>query len=360
VLAAPEFDPFFERSGGYGYCWPRDAVGVCLAMEAAGFPDHLARFLSWARRSQRPEGFWEQRYWLSGERGPSWCTAQGSLQIDQTASVLFAMGRHARRLHERQRLEFFEEIWDSARRAADYLCRSISPQTGLHTTAFDLWETFRGTFTYSNGAISAALREAAYLARHTAQHRLADKWEAAAAAVKQVVMAQLWQGEAFARGFDADGQLDRSLDASAMGLITPFEVLRLDDPEEREVARKALEGLAKRLVRQGDGAEALLRFEGDQYAGGGPSALATIWFAQSLLRLALAPGASEAEASSYRDRAIASLRAVLRSGTTTGLLPEMMGPGPGGHWAVPHAWAMGAFVTACLLLDRLARAHTEQ
>jgi hypothetical protein len=45
---------------------------------------------------------------------------------------------------------------------------------------------------------------------------------------------------------------------------------------------------------------------------------------------------------------------VLHSGTTTGLLPEMMGPGPGGHWAVPHAWTMGAFVTACLLLDRLA------
>jgi GH15 family glucan-1,4-alpha-glucosidase len=71
VLAAPEFDPFFERSGGYGYCWPRDAVDVCLAMEAAGFPQDLGRFLSWARRSQRPEGYWEQRYWLSGQRGPA-------------------------------------------------------------------------------------------------------------------------------------------------------------------------------------------------------------------------------------------------------------------------------------------------
>jgi len=360
VLAAPEFDPFFERSGGYGYCWPRDAVDVCLVMEAAGFPQHLGRFLSWARRSQRPEGYWEQRYWLSGQRGPAWCTAEDSLQIDQTASVLFAMGRHARALDERPRLEFLEEIWDAARRAAGYLARSISPETGLHTAAFDLWETFRGTFTYSNGAISAALREAAYLARQIKQDRLADRWEALAATVKQALMTRLWQGDGFARGMDASGQLDRALDASAMGLITPFEVLRLDDPAELETARKMVAGLAGRLARPAYGAEAMLRFEGDEYAGGGPSALATVWFARSLLRLALAPGTPQEEANSHRDRAVASLRAVLRSGTTTGLLPEMMGPGPGGHWAVPHAWTTGGFVAACLLLDQLAHSDTAQ
>lgn len=360
ILAAPEFDPFFERSGGYGYCWPRDAVDVCLAMEGAGFPRYLARFLSWARRSQRAEGFWEQRYWLSGQRGPAWCTSEESLQIDQSASVLFAVGRHARALDERPRLEFLEEMWDSARRTAEFLHRSISPETGLHATAFDLWETFRGTFAYSNGAISAALAEAAYLAHTSGQHRLAREWEAAAASTKQALLARFWQGDAFARGLTAGGQLDRATDASALGLIAPFGVLRLDDPEERQIAGRAIEALAKRLSRRADGAEALLRFEGDQYAGGGPSALATVWFARSLLTLALAPGVTAGEANSYRDRAVASLRAVLRSGTTTGLLPEMMGPGPGGHWAVPHAWTMAGFVSACLLLDRLARSKTDQ
>jgi GH15 family glucan-1,4-alpha-glucosidase len=251
-------------------------------------------------------------------------------------------------------------MWDSARRAAEFLHRSISPETGLHTTAFDLWETFRGTFAYSNGAISAALGEAAYLARTSGQDRLAEEWEAVASSTKQAVLARFWQGEAFARGLTAAGQLDRASDASALGLVAPFEVLRLDNPEERKIARNAIEGLAKRLAGAADGAEALLRFEGDQYAGGGPSALATVWFARSLLRLALAPEVTEGEANSYRDRAMASLRAVLRSGTTTGLLPEMMGPGPGGHWAVPHAWTMAGFVSTCLLLDRLARPETEQ
>ncbi len=355
ILAAPEFDPFFERSGGYGYCWPRDAVDVCLATEAAGYPQYLHRLMSWAHRSQRPEGYWEQRYWLNGQRGPSWCTTESSLQIDQTASVVFAMGRHARALDERARFTFLEEIWDSARRAADYLTLSISPETYLHSTAFDLWETFRGTFAYSNAAISAALREAAYLARHSGQDAVANGWDAAAAGVRQAIMSRLWQGDGFARGLDVNGQLDRAVDASALGLITPFEILRLDDSEEYEIARKTVETITGRLGREAYGGEALLRFQGDQYAGGGPSALATVWLAQALLLLALAPSTSSADADTYRERATGALRSVLRSGATTGLLPEMMGPGPGGHWAIPHAWTMGGFVRACLLLEQLTK-----
>jgi hypothetical protein len=34
----------------------------------------------------------------------------------------------------------------------------------------------------------------------------------------------------------------------------------------------------------------------------------------------------------------------------------MMGSGPGSHWAAPHAWTMAAFVTDCLLLDRMPSA----
>jgi len=353
ILAAPEFDPFFERSGGYGYCWPRDAIEVCLAMEAAGYPEYLANFLSWAVRAQRPEGYWEQRYWLSGQRGPAWCTAADSIQIDQTASVLFAMGRHARALDERNRIAFLENIWESAHRAADYLTCSISPDRNLHSTAFDLWETFRGTFTYSNAAISAALREAAYLARNSAQDALADQWNELASVVKNAILTHLWQGDAFARGYDAAGQLDRTVDLSALGLITPFQVISLDDSEERDVATKAIHAIATRLSQPENSAETLLRFERDGYAGGGPSAVATLWFAQALLHLALAPGSTRDQVASYRTRAVASMRATLRSGTTTGLLPEMMGPAPGTHWAVPHAWAMAAFTNACHLLDQL-------
>jgi len=351
VLAAPEFDPAFERSGGYGYCWPRDAVEACLALEAAGYPGYMGRFLTWAQRTQRPEGYWEQRYWLSGQRGPAWCTEQGGLQIDQTASVLFAMGRHARGLAEGDCARFVAALWDSARRAGQYLTDQIDPATGLHRVAFDLWETFRGSFTYSNAAISAALREGAFLARVAGQPHIAEEWGAAARAIKQAVMSRLWQGEIFARGFDANGSLDAAADASLLGLIAPFEFLSLDDPQEREVARTCVEALVRRLGRPLGGAEVLRRFDGDQYAGGGPGALTTMWLVRVFLELARALRDDPAAAQGYRARALASMRAVLAAGTATGLLPEMMGAGPGAYWAVPHTWTMGSFVLASLLLD---------
>ena len=45
-LAAPEFDPMFERCGGYGFVWPRDAAEVVLALELAGFPDMVGHSLT--------------------------------------------------------------------------------------------------------------------------------------------------------------------------------------------------------------------------------------------------------------------------------------------------------------------------
>ncbi len=353
VLAAPEFDPAFERSGGYGYCWPRDAVEVCLALEAAGYRRYMAPFLAWTRRTQRPEGYWEQRYWLSGERGPAWCTEQDRLQIDQTASVLFALGRHARTLAESEWPGYLAELWDSALRAGRYLTSQIDADSGLHKTAFDLWEISRGSFTYSNAAISAALMEGAFLARGAGQTTVAREWEKVASGIRQAVMSRLWLGSVFARGLDTNGRVDPGVDASALGLIVPFEFLDLNDPQQREMARTCVEELVRRLGERVNGADALRRFEGDQYAGGGPGALTTIWLARVLLKLSLAYRGQAERARAYHSRAVACLRAVLAAGTSTGLLPEMMGPGPGGHWAAPHAWTMANFVLAALLLDGL-------
>jgi oligosaccharide amylase len=357
VLAAPEFDPMFERSGGYGYCWPRDAVEVCLALDAAGCPEYMDDFLAWAERTQAPGGYWEQRYWVTGDRAPSWCTGTDKLQIDQTASVLFAMGRRARALEGMARVKFLASVWDSARAAARYLAASLSPQH-LHRSASDLWETFRGSFTYSNAAIGAALHEAAELATMVGSEQLAAEWEEQAGAVREAVLTHLRHGESFARGLDAAGHLDTTADASLLGLITPFAFLRLERPEEAKMARELVAGLVRRLGRWVDGAETLRRFEGDAYAGGAASAVTTLWLARALLALAHAWGADQQAAGDYRARAIASMRAVIAHGTPTGLLPEVMGRRPGDYWAVPHAWAMASFVTAAVALNTIPPGRT--
>lgn len=357
VLAAPEFDPMFERSGGYGYCWPRDAVEVCLALEAAGYQEYMDDFLAWAERTQAPGGYWEQRYWVTGDRAPSWCTGTDKLQIDQTASVLFAMGHRARALEGMARVKFLASVWDSARAAARYLAASLSPQH-LHLPASDLWETFRGSFTYSNAAIGAALHEAAELATMVGSEQLAAEWEERAGAVREAVLTHLRHGDIFARGLDAAGHLDTTADASLLGLITPFGFLRLDRPEEAAMARALVTGLVRRLGRWVDGAETLLRFEGDSYAGGAASAVTTLWLARALLALAHAWGVDQQMAADYRARAIASMRTVVAYGTPTGLLPEVMGHRPGDYWAVPHAWAMAAFVNAAVALNTIPLGRT--
>lgn len=353
VLAAPEFDPAYERSGGYGYCWPRDAVEVGLGLEAAGYPEYLQRFLEWAMGCQRLEGYWEQRYWLGGERAPSWCTHEDRLQIDQTAAVLFALGRGVESLAPPEREEYGLRVWPSVRAAADYLVRSLSPVTNLHLPAFDLWETFRGSFTYSNAAISCALEGAAVLAREAGDETRTAQYEERASAVRQAVMERLWQGDYFARGMDLEGRVDTTADASILGLITPFPFLRLDRPEERARAAALIDALGRRLGRVVAGGELLLRFEGDSYAGGGPGITPTLWLVRALLALA-ARDRDAAGVEACRSRAIASLRAVLSLGTPTGMLPEMVGPGPGELWAVPHAWSMASLVEAVVRLDELS------
>ena len=92
-------------------------------------------------------------------------------------AVLFAMGQHGRSLAGRQRVAFLERTWPAAQCVAEDLVRTVSTPTGLHAPAFDLWETFQGSFTYTNAAVSCALRQAAFLGRAVGEEGLSVTWE---------------------------------------------------------------------------------------------------------------------------------------------------------------------------------------
>src|SRR5205085_3259665 len=55
-IAAPEFDPGFVDSGGYGFVWGRDMAFGLLAALAAGRHAEAAHGLRWLTRIQAPEG----------------------------------------------------------------------------------------------------------------------------------------------------------------------------------------------------------------------------------------------------------------------------------------------------------------
>jgi len=352
-LAAPEFDPMFERCGGYGFVWPRDAAEVVLALEAAGFPEMVERFFEWARTTQHAEGYWEQRYWISGERGPGWCSFLDSIQIDQTGSMIYALGVHADRLPAHERPGFHERYWPVVESAIDYLTNALG-ENGLHTQAFDLWEKYRGSFTYSNAGIYAALLTAARWAEARSLDERAVSWRETAARIKGVLLAECWNGSYFARGYDERGEIDWGVDSSMLGVLDPFEMLLLDDADERAMVESMVRVIQERLTKTLPDGNAIIRHEGDDYMDGSAGGVNTLWLARVLLRLALYYRVLDPETSRcYREQAEDYMRVVIARGTSTGLLPELIGTTSISRWAVPHGWAMSCFVMCALLLQQL-------
>ncbi len=353
VLAAPEFDPQFERCGGYGFVWPRDAAEVALSLEESGYPELVGKFMKWAKKTQRECGYWDQRYWASGQVGPGWCSFLDSLQIDQIGSVITALGEHVDNIDDlKQKNIVIDEFWEMTENALSYLVSAIGDD-GLHTQAFDLWEKFKGSFSYSNASIWAGLMVGAKWAGMRNEIILAEKWTATATKIKDVILENCWNGEYFARGYDQNGEIDWQIDSSMVGIFDPFKMIDIDNPEEFKMIENIIYTIRTRLTKFLPTGEAIIRHEYDDYVDGCAGGVNTLWIARVMLRLAIKLKKSNHEkAEQYRIDAVKYMRTVISRGTTTGLLPELIGGSPTTPlWAVPHGWAMASYLTCCRLLD---------
>ncbi|NPV49525.1 MAG: hypothetical protein HPY69_21480 [Armatimonadetes bacterium] len=353
ILAAPEFDPAYERCGGYGYCWPRDASEAAEAMAVAGYPEVLSRLCSWYRQAQLDSGLWGQRHWADGQVAASWALRRGFEQLDQTAAALCSLCGHVLSGPNDERPQRVAEYWEAIQRAASALAAQVDDR-GLHHHACDLWETYCGIFVYTNAAFARALSLAAECAGLAERPRLQQQWSETAARLKAGTL-ELFNGTYFPRGMRQDGEVDDVVDSSTLGLCEPWRLLSPSHPEERAMALSNLREIERRLLQPlGDG-HGLRRFEGDVYLGGVVGCVNTLWLAQVYLRLAVAEQAENpAEAASFRGRALDYIRVCLSRATPTGLLPELIGLQPDTpYWAAPHAWASALLVRCALLLDEL-------
>lgn len=352
AIAAPEFDPEFVSCGGYGYFWPRDGAEFISGLMDAGYPEFAVACLDWCAAAQDPSGLWEQRYFLNGQPGPNWCLAPDALQIDQVGAVLWGLGKWI----DHTGAAIADTHAAMVRRAADYLVSRLS-EKGVHGNAFDTWETFVGSFTYSNASIHAGLSTAA---RVLDEQRYRD----AARRLKDGVLKHFLRDDAgypyLVRGFHSDGTPDSTVDSSSLGAIEPFALLDLDNDHDLAIAEGTFRAIRERLEVDWEGGRAIRRFEGDAYVGGVPACVNTLWMARCALVLSarLRSINRSDEARSMADRAEVYLKTVLRRATPTGLLPELMqGPTGQRYWAAPHGWAMASFVSGVLLLARERKAQ---
>jgi GH15 family glucan-1,4-alpha-glucosidase len=348
TIAAPEFDPSFEQSGGYGFVWPRDLGYVVLSFLAAGRGDLAVPALRWLAREQAPEGLWLQRYWTDGSLAPSW----GLHQLDETGMVVFAYEAAWRELGD---AALDRELWPSARAAADFLCGFLDAETGLPLPSVDLWEQSDGQHAYSAAATFGGLAAAGAMAsRH--EPSLASRYLETAESVRAGIEAHLWSdehgrylrsrwvGRSDELGEEPPPVFDRPLryptravrsadredarvDSSLLGLAWPFRAVDPDSPR----MRATLEAVEREL-RLGDGG--VLRHEDDDYAGGNPWLISTLWLGL-------------AERQSGDDAGLrASLDYALARQTPLGLLPEQATREGDPAWVVPLGWSHAMLILA--------------
>ncbi|HUU84244.1 MAG TPA: glycoside hydrolase family 15 protein [Phycisphaerae bacterium] len=341
-IAAPEFDPYYSHSGGYGYCWPRDAAVSAMTAARIGFPEMAEAFFDWCRRSQLDDGHWFQRYWTDASEAPSWCVRENEIQLDQTCAVLHAASLFADLLGE-GRSGFIEQFRETARRAADAIIAHIG-EDGLHRQSADLWEGSWGSFAYTQAAMVAALREG---------HRVFDTPTPDLERVRRVLFDRFWNPDrrCWAKRIDSEGHVETTLDSSCLGLIEPWGVLDPADPHDRDLATQTLDTLTEHLSVDVKGGRALLRFENESYMGGAAGCVNTLWAALCRLRLA---AVLEGDSRAWQiDTARGLVATALANTNPTGQLPELIPRVDAAYWAAPHGWASSLFIECMLALQSL-------
>lgn len=354
LIAAPEFDEYFTRCGGYAYCWGRDAAYITTAVDRAGYHHMGKDFYRWTVRAQSADGSWAQRHYLDGSLAPQW-----GLQIDETGSILWGMWQHYVITQDK---EFVDEIWDSVKKGAEFLVGFIDPETGLPLPSRDLWEEREAEHTYSAAAVYGGLIGAAEMARVLGHESLVDAWTEEARKIQEAAEKQLWNDEkqSYLRGIKlsvSKEQMEEAkqagknayiierekgyqthivhedpiVDVSLLGVNMPFEMVSIDSERMAKTADAVEQLLTSPKVK------GIKRYEDDHYIGGNPWILTTLWL--SMFRIK----------QGRIDSALDQLKWVLKYRTSLDLLPEQIDRETGETaWVVPLTWSHAMYVLTIL------------
>jgi oligosaccharide amylase len=343
LMAAPEVDEAMEMCGRYAYCWGRDAAFIADALDQCGLHREVEQFFYFAAAIQEENGSWFQRYCLDGNLAPGW-----GLQIDETGALLYGMWKHYERTGNKK---FLKRVWDSVELGADFLVSFIDPETGLPGHSRDLWEERWGEHTYSAAAVHAGLTSAVKIAESlgTSDGRT-GRWAAAAQKLRTVIGKVLWEEEkqCFLRGIrtqlypeskmeglecmtvpvNSKGARkkvvckDETIDISLIGLSVPFGVLETYDPRMVSTVKTIEEALKSDLTG------GIKRYEDDEYIGGNPWIITTLWLALYYIE-----NKEFEKARTYFDWAV-------KGRTELDLLPEQISKDTGKPvWIIPLTWS---------------------
>lgn len=277
VAANSDKEYYPENVANYRFIWPRDAGFVIYAANILDM-DVEEDFLDWLM--ERAEGFKESgivfhRYSTNGPRDTDF---GHQYQPDQAAALLWSI------------LETNNELTDKQDRIihllADGLWKQWSGKT-FHSPTHDLWEERQAypdmseNFSYTLAACSEAL----YLAANRFNE---EKWYHAAEEMRKAL--ETAEAEKNGKRYfpRSSGEVsDKTVDASVLGLVWPFNVIKDD---ERVI--NSLNLVEEELLTE----KGVMRYPGDMYdgmvhhtkhlkKGAGAWPLLTFWHVIALNRL---------------------------------------------------------------------------
>ncbi|RDI70291.1 glycoside hydrolase family 15 protein [Halopelagius longus] len=373
-IAAPEFDPFYSHTGGYGYTWFRDDAELSRYLLGADdlldleLTDSLATTARFFCETQLDDGTWPQRAWaVDGSIAPGWAHArvEGSekpeYQADQTASVVAFLASLLRSRRGDLDSGLAREVERTIARGVEGLDDSLEDD-GLPEECQNAWENMVGRFSHTAATF---LQAYASVARAPVGDELADHARAQADAVFEG-LDLLWDEGYEVYGLRLrGGELDSRLDSGSFALVDA--VAEYD--EIAEVPEETLDKLASHmdialsdLYRESDDGEVrgLIRFEDDYWRTAEQDdekvwSVATAWGANAAADLAVLLDSYDrgTEADAFLERA-ASLYELLREDgpftTPAGYLAEQVFDDGSFDSATPLGWSHALRLHATALL----------
>ena len=395
-IAGPDFDPYYEHSGGYGYTWFRDDAeisGFLLgAADAVGVDlgDWHARSARMYVATQRPDGSWPHRVWpRDGALAPGWANARiedgpdVDYQADQTGSVVAYLAR------AREAGVDVEGLDSTLVAALAGLDRTLEPD-GRPVVCQNAWEDSAGRFAHTAATFLEAYSELGRHGEGLAVDALDDPDAVPGAAslpddlaahardrAREVYDAldDLWVPErgCYAVRETLDGGIDDRLDSATLGLAAAhrsFDALGAAgdgsgaggavDEERLDRLVSHVETVVDGLSHETDDIAGLIRYEGDGWRRADQLSekvwtVSTAWGANACAELAaLLAAHDDPRAAEMAARARDLLAHVSPGGTLcepTTYLPEQYFDDGTADSATPLGWPHAIRLATVALLD---------
>lgn len=345
IIAALEVDEERNKSGGYCYCWPRDAVFITKALDILGMNKETEKFYkNFCKITQSKNGSWEQRFYTDGRLAPCW-----GYQVDETASVVYGIYNH----YELTKNEkFLKENLQMCEKAIDFLKRYIKDifeeKEGYerkYHVSYDLWEMNEGIHLYSLASIysafTAILNIYKILGRGVSDfeggNRLKDEKVAKSSLeiqelqekIKKFINDKMYNEEmcSYVRNLE-----DKKMDISLLGAVVPFKVFTT---KEKKVLN-TIERINLTLRTYTGGYQ---RFENDHYMNGNPWVISNIWMSLYYLE------------KGEKKKAKETLDFVIKTSSKHGFLSEQIDNSTlKPNWVIGLGWSHAMFI---LVLEKL-------